>query len=64
MPKIGDPVVYYKGGKIYTSGTGKRFRVITNAKDYASEKQASWGQKKPTATAWAVALRFIDDASK
>ena len=60
MPKIGDPAVYYKCGKVYTCAKNNIFRVIVQAANYSSERRASWGQSAPTPEAWAEALRLTD----
>ena len=47
VPKLGD-VIIYKLSKIYVSTSRQSFRVIVEAKNYASEKGVKWGAAAPT----------------
>ena len=60
-PKVGDPPVQYKQGKIYVSQKRGSFRVICVASRYETEKSVKWSGKCPTHTEWAQALAKIDD---
>ena len=60
LPSIDAGVTHYKGGKIYISQSKKCFRIMLDAKNYASEVKERWVGSKPTQQAWVAALRRID----
>ena len=63
LPAIGSPVTHYLGGKIYVSKNRSCFRIILDAKDYATEVNERWGASKPTPASWAAALRRVEQGA-
>ena len=59
-PKLGSGPMDYKGGRIYTSGPKKAFRVIRARGKYSTEAGVAWGKPAPTPQAWKGALKKID----
>ena len=54
--------INYKCGRIYMSTTKKKFRVICEVPNYATEAKVAWGEAgKPTPATWAMALQKIDE---
>ena len=66
VPKDGSnpSPVLYKKGIIYTSIKSKRFRALADRFDMYTENSRAWGAAKPTAAAWASAVKSIDDRTK
>ena len=66
VPKDGSnpSPVLYKKGIIYTSLKSKRFRALSDRFDVYTENSRAWGAAKPTAAAWASAVKSIDDRTK
>ena len=60
MPSLGAPPISYKRSKIYTSAPRKCFRVILEAANYSTEKSVSFGDKRPTQTAWGDVIALCD----
>ena len=60
LPKLGDPLLLYKSSKIYISASKLEFRVIREAKLYATELSIKFAGTKPDSKTWAAALKACD----
>ena len=60
VPTIGQ-VIIYKHPKIYVSAPRRCFRILVDAKNYASEKQEPLGSPEPTAASWRKTLKRCDE---